>query len=145
MEWHTLYSKEMQPTQEQIAQYVESPLWQELNSHLSQTYKIAPKMDYSDCLMDNGFWRGWNVKYKKSGKSLCTLYPKQGRFIALVVVGAKESAEADLLIPLCDEYTQALYNQTKTHMGGKFLTIEVTSESILRDLMQLTALRVRAC
>ena len=22
-------------------------------------------------------WKGWNVKYQKSGKSLCTLYPKR--------------------------------------------------------------------
>jgi hypothetical protein len=34
--------------------------------------------------MDNNIWRGWNIKYQKSGKSICTIYPQQGYFLALV-------------------------------------------------------------
>jgi AraC family transcriptional regulator len=94
--------------------------------------------------MQKGFWKGWNVKYKKGGKSLCTLYPKQGYFISLVVVGAKESAEAEMLIPMCDEYTQELYSQTTFATGGKWLMIEVRNENILRDVITLIALRAGA-
>jgi len=142
MVWHELYTSESPPTSEQIEDFVASPLWRELNSYLRQAYKIEPKTEHSGCSMDKGEWKGWNVKYKKSGKSLCALYPKQGYFVALVVVGAKESAEAELLIPLCDEYTQALYSQTKVHMGGRWLAFEVTNNSILRDVKNLIALQI---
>jgi AraC family transcriptional regulator len=91
--------------------------------------------------MDEGFWMGWNVKYSKSGKALCTLYPKQGHFIALVNIGAKESVEADLMIPLCDEYTQELYRDTKSGKQGKSLALEITNDSVLCDLKELIALR----
>ena len=141
MVWHELYTSESPPTSEQIEDFVASPLWRELNSYLRQAYKIEPKTEHSGCSMDKGEWKGWNVKYKKSGKALCTLYPKQGYFIALIAVGKKEITEAGLLIPLCDEYTQELYNQTKFHMGGKSLAVEVTSGEIVRDVKNLIALR----
>ena len=63
---------------------------------------------------------------------------------ALHKIGAKEAAEADLLIPLCDEYTRNVYNRTKSGKTGKSLAIEVTNADILRDVKNLTALRV-AC
>ena len=73
---------------------------------------------------------------------MCTLYPKHGYFIALIAVGAKEIGEADLLIPLCDEYTQNLYGQAQFGTAGKSLALEVTSENILRDVKNFIALRV---
>lgn len=30
------------------------------------------------------------MKYRKSGRSLCTLYPMDGHFVALVVIGEHE-------------------------------------------------------
>jgi hypothetical protein len=38
------------------------------------------------------------VKYQNSGKSLCTLYPMEGYFIALVVIGAKEEEEVEMAL-----------------------------------------------
>ena len=146
MLWNELWDKGHEPPDSQIADFVETPLWDDLANHLQETYKVKPKLFYSGCSMDKGFWKGWNVKYKKSGKALCTLYPKQGYFIALIAVGAKESAAADLLISSCDEYTQNLYSQTKAEASGKFpslsLAVEVTNESILSDVKDLVALRV---
>ena len=145
MEWSELFNDMYEPSDEQIKEFVNTPLWDDLTNYLQQTYNVKPKLFYSNCSMQEGFWKGWNVKYKKSGKSLCTLYPKQGYFIALTAVGAKEVVDADLLIPICDEYTQNLYSQTKSGVNGKSLAVEVTSENILRDVRNLIALRVDSC
>ncbi len=141
MQWNERYGKECEPSETQIREFVHTPLWNDLADYLRQTYDIKPMFFYSCCSMDNGFWKGWNVKYKKSGKALCTLYPKQGYFIALIAVGTKEKTEADLLIPSCDQYTLNLYRQTESGKTGKSLAIEVTSETILRDVKDLIALR----
>ena len=143
MLWSELFGSEQQPSENQIVEFVDTNLWVYLGNHLQQTYNVSPKMFYSCCSMDKGFWKGWNIKYKKSGKSLCTLYPKQGCFVTLVPVGAKEAAEAELLIPLCDKYTQDLYSQTKSGINGKSLALNVTSKNILRDVKELIALRAR--
>lgn len=139
MQWSELFDNSCQPANNQIKEFIGTYLWDELAKFLQQTYNVQPKLSYSCCSMQ----KGWNIKYKKSGKSLCTLYPMQGYFIALIVVGKKEVAEADFLIPLCNEYTQELYYQTQFGTGGKWLMMNVTSEDILNDVKNLIALRTK--
>jgi AraC family transcriptional regulator len=142
MIWNELFGKEHEPSEEQIAEFIATPLWADLTDYLEQTYKIKPKSSYSGCAMDGGIWKGWNIKYKKSGKSLCTLYPKQGYFLSLITVSEKDAAEADLLIPLCCDYVKDLYNRAEFGKNyGKMMGIEVTSEEILRDMKELIAIR----
>jgi AraC family transcriptional regulator len=144
MQWSELFSKENEPSGEQIQDFVATPLWDKLADYLQQTYKIKPKIEYSSCAMDKGAWKGWNVKYKKGGKSLCTLYPKQGYFLSLITVAEKDAEEADLLIQHCTDYIKEMYNRTEFGKNyGKMLGIEVTSEDILSDMKELMALRVK--
>ena len=144
MLWSELFSREQEPTEEQIQEFVATPLWSELADYLQQVYKVKPKKEYSGCMMDKGAWKGWNVKYKKSGKSLCTLYPKQGYFLSLITIAEKDAAEVDLLIPVCTDYIKDLYNGTVFGKNyGKMLGIEVTNEDILRDMKKFMALRVK--
>ena len=75
-----------------VEKHRQSSAWAWPHAFDGQAY-VKPILSYSNCAMDKGIWKGWNVKYKKSGKALCTLYPKQGYFQALVVIGAKESAD----------------------------------------------------
>lgn len=144
MLWTEQFGKENEPANEQIEAFVATPLWRSLSEHLQQTYQTQPKLTYSGCTMDGGIWKGWNVKYVKSGKSLCTLYPKQGYFLSLITVSEKDAAEADLLIPLCCDYVKDAYNRAECGKnGGKMIGLEVTSEEILRDIKGLVALRIR--
>lgn len=138
--WQELYSNETIPTREQVEDYVKSPLWRELNSYLRQTYEIEPKTEYSCCSMQSG----WNIKYKKSGKSLCTLYPMPGYFIALVVIGAKEMPEAEFLIHFCSDYVQGVFAGTQEGQGQKWLMLDVKNETTFEDVIKLIDLRVKA-
>lgn len=140
MKWDNLYGQSNQPTLDNIREYVHLELWQELNSFLQNTYHIQPKLQYSQCSMQPG----WNLKYQKSGKSLCTLYPMENYFIALIVIGYKEMNEAELLMPLCSKYTQTLYQKTPSSIGSRWLMMSVTDRSILEDVINLIQIRVRA-
>lgn len=141
MQWSELWDAEHEPSGSQTKEFVATPLWDALDNHLQHNYKVKPKLFYSGCSMDKGIWKGWNVKYKKSGKALCTLYPKQGYFLALVPVGLREMNEVELLMPLCTEYTQNLYQQTISGHHGKSLAFDVRNNSILDDMKKLIALR----
>ncbi len=113
MNWNMLYSKEKSPSMEQITDFINNPLWEEFNSRIQSAYQVKPRLEHSCCSMQ----AGWNIKYKKGGKSLCTLYPMEGYFIALVVVGNHELSEAELLLPLCSEYVQTVFKNTKVGNG----------------------------
>lgn len=139
MEWSNIYPANNQPTFDDINKYVNNELWQELNLFLQDTYHVQPKLSYSQCSMQ----RGWNVKYQKNGKSLCTLYPMESFFIALIVIGNKEMHEAELLMPLCSKHTQELYQRTSFSAGGRWLMLNVTNRPILDDVINLIQIRVR--
>lgn len=85
----------------------------------------------------------WNIKYKKNGKSLCTLYPMEGHFIALVVIGSHEIAEGELPMLLCSDYVQTVFKNTKTGNAQKWLMLDVQDREIMDDVFSLINLRKR--
>lgn len=139
MEWSKLFDKNNTPAFEDMGKFINNELWGEMNSFLAHTYNIKPKLTYSSCSAQPG----WNVKYQKSGKSLCTLYPMEGFFIALVVIGNAETPETELLLPTFGEYMQGLYKRTSFSCGGRWLMINVTEPQILEDAKKLIQIRVR--
>jgi len=141
MQWSELYTKENEPSKSQIKDFVNTPLWDNLDNHLQQEYNVKSKVAYSSCAMDSGRWKGWNVKYQKSGKSLCTLYPKQGHIQSLVPVSTHNLSEVELMLPTFTEYTQSLFNQSATGNHGKSLAFIVENEAVLQDMKHIIALR----
>ena len=143
MKWNQLFNKMSEPDSNKIREFIgkASPLWEELQSYLESTYRVAPKMSYSNCSAQPG----WNVKYQKSGKSLCTLYPMEDFFIALVVIGTKEDAETEAAMTLgvFSKSVQELYQRTAFSCGGRWLMISVTDKAVLEDVKRLIAIRVK--
>lgn len=139
MEWYKLYEENKEPSLKDVQKYIDNSLWDNINVFLQETYNIEPSVAYSGCSAQTG----WNIKYKKSSKSLCTLYPMEGFFIALVVIGNKEIGETELLMPMCTGYIQDLYNKTPFSCGGKWLMVNVTDNNILEDVKNLIKIRVK--
>lgn len=139
MDWNQLYPKLHRPELAEIAAYIASPLWDELCAHLEERYGVLPQVEHSVC---SGA-PGWNVKYKKGSRALCTLYPAPGYFTALVSVGSHEAMEAELLLCTCTQEVQTLYRNTRVFNGGRWLMLEVRTPEVLSDLEQLVALRVK--
>jgi len=81
---YEFFDPENQPAESEIKEFIGTELFTDLDNHLREHYKITPKLAYSNCAMDKNMWRGWNIKYQKSGKSLCTIYPQKGYFIVLI-------------------------------------------------------------
>lgn len=141
MKWSELFNVSQVPSYEDINQYIREgkPNWSELLSYIEKAYQVQPKMTYSKCAAQPG----WNIKYQKSSKSLCTLYPMEGFFIALVVVGTKEEEEVEMALGTYTPYVQGLYRKTSFSCGGRWLMIEVKEKSVLNDIKSLIAIRVK--
>lgn len=137
MDWQDMFFQDNKPTSEQIKEFINSPLWDKLNNTLTSTYNVEPKIEYSKCSMQ----KGWNVKYKKRGKSLCTLYPQEGFFKALVIVSESNRAEVDLVINTCCDYIKQIYSEINFFNGSKWLMIQVDNISVLNDTFELIKFR----
>lgn len=89
-----LQNESYRPSLDEICEYVRNPVFDKFCSEIETSYKTKALMDFSKC----SWIPGWNIKFKKAGKSLCTIYPNESYFTVLVVVGKKEKEQiADLL------------------------------------------------
>ena len=139
MEWCTLYDMNHEPKMEQIDAFVHSECWDRLREYLEDTYQVLPKIEYSRCSGKPG----GNVKYRKSSRALCTLYPDDGFFTCMISIGRKEASEAELLLNTCTPYVRELYAGADVFNGGRWLMIDVTDEQILMDIIELIRTRVK--
>ncbi len=137
MQWLEVYGQDKEPGLDEIDKFIGNTLFSELCEFIQKTYGVKPNVEYSQC---SGA-KGWNVKFKKSSKSLCVIYPNEGFFTCLVVIGNKEQPEAELLLPGLDNSIQDLYSRTRFACGGRWLMIEVKSKKILEDTKLLIELR----
>ncbi|MEG1389499.1 MAG: DUF3788 domain-containing protein [Angelakisella sp.] len=139
MDWSEAYNADSNPTMTEIGRYIDNPFWNEFCSFIEDTYSVAPLVEYSKCSMARGF----NVKYRKGSRSICTLYPNKGYFTCMVVIGSKEAPEAEFLLPACDPYIMELYKATSVYNGSRWLMIDVTSKAILDSAKELVKIRCK--
>ena len=126
------------PTLEEIGTYVNNPVFRKFCSEIQADYKCSAKIEYSSCSWEPG----WNIKFKKSGKSLCTIYPRESYFTALVVVGKKEKEAVEALLPDCTVTLRKLYEQTQEGNGQRWLLIDLEDQDALyQDALHLIKLR----
>ena len=136
--WSEMFNSDCPPTDSQTENFVNSALWEELNTFLREKYSVKTQCAYSTCPMQNG----WNYKYKLKSKALCTLYPQKDFFITLVVIGEKEESRVQAVLPLMTEYTRQLYGKTPPiKKMGRWLMIKVADINILNDVKELISIK----
>jgi hypothetical protein len=126
------------PSMEEIAAYIGLPLFQEFCTYMEAEYRAVRKIEFS-----KDVWaRGWNVKFKKAGKSLGVVYPKNQYFTILVVVGKKERERVENLLPQLSGQIQELYQNTKEGNGQRWLMIDVyRNDCVYQDVLKLIHVR----
>lgn len=128
------------PTLEEIGIFVNNTVFLQFCAAISAKYNCKEKIEFSSCSWEYG----WNVKYKKSGKSLCTIYPRDGYFTVLVVIGEKEREAVEAILPECTLELREIYAQTTPGNGQRWLMIDLEDkEELYADLLRLIDIRRR--
>lgn len=139
MLWSEMFGLQKEPSMDDIKCYINNPFLNELCSFVEANYSATPKIEYSRCSLA----KGWNVKYKKGSKAVCTIYPGDGCFTCLVTLGDKNRMQSDFAVSTSCEYIQKLYKDAKPVNGTTWLMIDVTSLQILNDTKNLIALKLK--
>ena len=141
MKWNELYDANTIPSREDIESFIGGafPLWEELTQYIEEKYQTKSRLDYSSCSAQPG----WNIKYRKRGKSLCTMYPMQHHFIVLIVVGKKEESnvEREIHAGVFTSYVQQLYWNTPFSAMGRWMMIEVRDVDTIQDIKTLLVIK----
>jgi hypothetical protein len=132
-----LLDKSQAPSPEEIQTVLGPvfPFWERLTQFIAATYAIPPDLSFG------GKNYGWNLWYRKGGKSLVSLFPQQNGFVAQVVLG-KEQVEKALILPLGDK-VGTLVRETPQLHDGKWLWIPVTCPADAADVERLLLIKRR--
>lgn len=126
------------PDLKEISDYIKNELFDKFCTQLIDIYQVKPKIEFSKC----SFEYGWNLKFKKAGKTLCVVYIRERYFTVLVVIGKKEKkiVENNLKKYCCT--LQNIYTQTKEGNGQRWLMIDTKDEDLVyHDLLTLIEIR----
>ena len=120
----------------EIAEFIDNPLFIQMLEYIRAEYQARFEFAYSG----DKVLLGWNIRLFKAGRTLCRIYPKQGFFSVLVVVGRKERERAEAM-EMC-ETMRTIYKNTKEGMGQRWLLMDLRSaDEVYRDTLNLIAIR----
>ena len=109
------------PTEYEMKEYINNDLWEDFCKYMKNKYNINPKCEFSKCSWEDG----WNVKFKKASKSLCTIYPRENYFTMLVVIGKNEKENFEEMLSLFCYEIQQIYNNTEEGNNQRWLMIDL--------------------
>ncbi len=112
-------------------------VWQEFCDAIEAEYE-------TDRLWGKGFgcWT-YEYKYRRGGKTLCTLYAKEGTICLLVTLGKAEREKFDARRESFSARVQEIYDSTQTYHDGKWLWIELQDSTMNGELLELLHIKRR--
>ena len=109
------------PTEYEMKDYIHNDLWQNFCNYMKDTYNIVPKFQFSKCSWEYG----WNIKFKKGSKSLCTIYLRENYFTILIVIGKNEKKIFENMLSSFSSDIQNIYKETPEGNNQKWLMIDL--------------------
>lgn len=129
---------EKPPTNEEMAALMGKnlfDLWNELRDLIEKKYEM-------EHLWNNG-GKAWTYeyKYRRGGKTLCTLYARENRLGCMLIFGKEERAKVEGNRESYSPHVQKIYDEAKTYHDGKWVMFEVKDRSLFPDLEKLLLLK----
>ncbi len=133
--YERMLDKRKQPSLEDMADWVGQPLateWSTLRRFLEETYRIEPIFN------DGGKRYGWNLQYRISKRPLCEMYPEQGSFTTLVILGKTELEKAMVQIVTYGSLVQKALVDTPRYHDGCWMYMRVSdSNTAHQDILDI--------
>ena len=129
-----MMDKAREPTEEEMMSFVgekAKAAWTELRQFIEDNYDFVPETVFY------GAKYGWTVRYRRSGKTLCSLFPEKGGFSVLLVLGRKDSEKA---LSMRDELSTrmiTILRSTEQLHDGRWLWIRMSTINDVDDVKKL--------
>jgi hypothetical protein len=137
-DFHRMADKTHKPTEEEIRNFIGEPAekaWVEIRQFIEDHYDIEPETIFY------GAKYGWTVRYRKSGKTLCSLFPEKGGFTVLITFGKKESEKALSMKDDLSSKINKLLEKSKQLHDGRWLWIRLLTSSDTADVKKLLQIK----
>lgn len=129
---------EQQPDRKQLLQLMETEvmaLWDMVNNQITDHYEMDKEWHVGR--KENKY----ELKYRRAGKTLCVLFPRNKSFGFMVIYGKAERDKFEVERKNFSTETCAQYDATKTYHDGKWIMLDITDHSILNDIVPLLRIK----
>lgn len=126
------------PSQSTMTDLLGQPLfevWQKLCSVIDEKYEMER--------LWNAGGKNWiyEYKYRRGGKTLCSLYAKDNRIGFMIIFGKNEREKLEEIRDTLSDAVCRRYDEAKTYRDGKWVMFEPTDTSEFDDYMKLLAVK----
>jgi len=110
-------------------------VWSDINSFIENNYNM-------EFLWNNGGKTGiYELKYRKSGKTLCALYPREKCICMLIIFGKAERNKFEISREDFSKNTTNFYDNTHQYHDGKWLYLDLTDNKQTEDIKKLLLIK----
>lgn len=137
-DFHRMIDKTREPTEEEMARFIGEQArepWLEIRRFIEDRYDLTSETIFY------GMKYGWTVRYRKGGKTLCSLFPEKGGFTILVVFGKKESEKALSIRDELSPKIQKILGNTEQLRDGRWLRIRLLTTNDTNDIKKLLQIK----
>lgn len=92
-------------------------------------------------IMDELWDEKEELKFRRSGKTLVTLYLKDDKVVALVIFGKAEREKFEQVQCEFSGYINNYYTKSHTYHDGKWMFIDVTDLNIVSEIKKLIVIK----
>jgi hypothetical protein len=133
MDYERMLDKAHQPTDAEILETIgQTDAWLDLRQYIETRYgDWAPECKFF------AKQYGWMIRYRRSGKTLCSLFPERGAFSVLIVLGEKEAEKALSMVDEFGANARAVLEGTEQLHDGRWLWIRVLDLGDAEDIKRL--------
>lgn len=126
------------PSQSTMTDLLGQPLfevWQKLCVVIDEKYEMER--------LWNAGGKNWiyEYKYRRGGKTLCSLYAKDNRIGFMIIFGKNEREKLEEIRDTLSDAVCRRYDEAKTYRDGKCVMFEPTDTSEFDDYMKLLAVK----
>jgi len=107
-----------------------------LNNSASAWIKLVGYIR-TNYIMDEHWNDKGELKFKRSKKTLVTLYIRDNYFVFLIIFGKQERATFEEMVSRFPEYILNYYESSKTYHDGKWMFIDVRNEEFIDSLIKM--------
>ncbi len=137
-DFHRMTDKMHEPTAQEMMNFIGAQpkeAWLEIKRFIEERYDVAPET------MFYGEKYRWTVRYRRGGKTLCSLFPEKGGFTVLVVLGKKESEKVLSMREELSSKINKLLGDTEQLHDGRWLWIRLLTVGDTEDIKKLLQIK----